>query len=152
MAPLLIGCDNAAVDLKKSIVAYLTEKGLPFEDVGVLETDDDTMYPMIAQKVAQKIQESNYEREGVLLCGTGIGMAIAANKFKGIYAAVCHDPFSAERARKSNNTNIITMGARVIGQELAKKILEEWLNSKYVVSSSTPKVNTIAAFESENFK
>jgi ribose 5-phosphate isomerase B len=101
--------------------------------------------------VAEKIVASNYEKEGILICGTGIGMAITANKFRGIYAAVCHDSYSAERARLSNNSNVLCMGARIIGPELAKKILREWLNLEFKGGRSLPKVQRIAAIEQENY-
>ena len=149
---LVIGCDNAALALKKIIFEMLDDNGVPYTDVGVFDSQDATMYPDVAKKVATAIIESGYKKEGMLFCGTGIGMAIAANKFRGIYAAVCHDTFSAERARLSNDTNVLTMGARVIGPELAKRIVREWLSLEFKESSSTPKVNRIREFESVNFK
>jgi ribose 5-phosphate isomerase B len=102
--------------------------------------------------VCNEIQDSNYEKDGILICGTGIGMAMSANKFKGIRAAVCHDNFSAERAKLSNDANVLCMGERVIGPELAKKITKEWLSLKFVDGSSTPKVNAIKEIEKQNFK
>ena len=93
--------------------------------------DDQTEYPVVAQRAMEKIIASNYSKEGILICGTGIGMAITANKFPGIYAAVCHDNYSAERARLSNNSNVLCMGARIIGPELAKKVLREWLSLEF---------------------
>jgi ribose 5-phosphate isomerase B len=152
MKEIVIGCDNAAVELKNIIIKLLEELGVKYEDVGVVSTLEDIMYPLIAERVCKKIMESNYEKEGILVCGTGIGMAIAANKFPGIYAAVCHDAFSAERARLSNDTNIMTMGARVIGPELAKKLVREWLSLEFKPGSSTPKVEAIKNFEKDNFK
>lgn len=148
----VIGCDNAAVGLKRQLIGLLEELGHSYEDVGVGPEGDETIYPSIAEAVARRIMESNYEKEGILICGTGIGMAITANKFPGIYAAVCHDNFSAERARLSNNTNVICMGARVIGPELAKKILREWLSLEFQGGRSLPKVSRIEEIESEMFR
>ncbi len=144
---LVIGCDNAAVELKQEIIAILKDKNLPFEDLGVFDAADETMYPEVAERVCKKIIESGYRKEGVLICGTGIGMAITANKFPGIYAAVCHDIYSAERARLSNNTNVICMGARVIGPELAKKVFLEWLSLEFQGGRSLPKVQKIKEIE-----
>lgn len=152
MKELIVGCDNAAIELKKTIMSMLDENGIAYTDIGVNNPIDSTMYPDIAKKAAEMIIASGYKKEGILLCGTGIGMAIAANKFKGIYAAACHDIFSAERARLSNDTNVITMGARVIGSELAKKILKEWLSLEFIDSGSTAKVKRIMEFETLNFK
>ncbi len=152
MKTIVIGCDNAAVELKKQIISVLEKKGIPYEDIGVASAEDEKIYPMVAKELAQKIIESSYSKEGILLCGTGIGMAIAANKFPGIYAAVCHDSYSAERARLSNNANVMTMGARIIGPELAKKIVKEWLELEFKPGSSTPKVEKIVEFEKENMK
>jgi ribose 5-phosphate isomerase B len=152
MKKLIIGCDNAAVDLKKTIIGFLESKGYEVEDVGVSSAGENTYYPLIAQKLCKKIAESGYQTEGILICGTGIGMAMAANKCKGIRAAVCHDNYSAERAKLSNKSNVLCMGARIIGPELAKKIVGEWMSLKFVDGNSTPKVNAIIEIERQNFK
>lgn len=147
---IVIGCDNAAVDLKKEIIALLESKGIEVQDVGVNSTDDNTYYPLIAKKVCEQIIASDYTKDGILVCGTGIGMAITANKFKGIRAAVCHDNFSAERSRLSNDANVLCMGARVIGSELAKKITKEWIELEFVDGGSTPKVKAIKDIDAAN--
>lgn len=149
---IYIGCDNAAVDLKNTIKKLIDSMGIEVEDVGVDSTSDMTEYPHVAEKVALKVIESGYKDNGVLICGTGIGMAISANKFKGIRAAVCHDNFSAERAKLSNDANVLCMGARVIGAELAQKITKEWLSLEFKDGSSTPKVNAIKKLDEKNFK
>jgi ribose 5-phosphate isomerase B len=149
---LVIGCDNAAVGLMKEIKDYLTTLGISFQDLGAQSNEDDTPYPDVAQKVVDEIQHSNYKKEGILICGTGIGMSITANKNPGIYAAVCHDTYSAERARLSNNTNILCMGARVVGPELAKKIVKEWLDLEFKGGRSLSKVQIIEKIERQNFK
>ena len=104
------------------------------------------MYPDIAVKVAYEIANKAAER-GILCCGTGIGMAMTANKFPGIRAAQCHDTYSAERAVKSNNAQIITMGARVIGIELAKSIVRTFLCAEFIDGPSTPKVNKMSEYD-----
>jgi len=149
---IVIGCDNAAVRMKNELINFLKEKGITIEDMGCNTTDDLTYYPGIAKRVCERIIESGYTKRGILLCGTGIGMAITANKFKGIRAAVCHDNYSAERSVLSNNGNVICMGARVIGTELAKKIVGEWITLEFKDGRSTPKVQEIIDIEQENFK
>jgi ribose 5-phosphate isomerase B len=149
---LVLGCDNAAVGLMREIRNFLDEQSIPYTFVGVETENDATYYPLVAQKVAQQIIDSNYQKEGLLICGTGIGMSITANKFPGIYAAVCHDNYSAERARLSNNSNVICMGARVIGPELAKKILAEWLSLEFKGGRSQSKIDTIKNIEEQTFK
>ena len=152
MRTIVIGCDNAAVNLKSKLVSFMESKGVNVEDVGCFTPDDSTYYPYIAEKVCNKIIESDYKKHGVLICGTGLGMAITANKFKGIRAGVCHDPYSAERLKLSNNGNVLCMGERVIGHELAKKIVGEWITLEFKDGRSTPKVQEIIDIENENFK
>jgi ribose 5-phosphate isomerase B len=151
---LAIGCDNAAIELKTNIKKYLeSSRKIEFEDVGVFNSNDSIYYPEVAEKVVKIIQDSNNDvHYGILFCGTGIGMALSANKFKGIRAAVCHDIYSAERAKKSNNTNVLTMGARIIGPILAQKLVDMWLDSEYTGDRSAPKVKIIDEFEEKNFK
>lgn len=152
MKTIVIGCDNAAVELKDAVKAFIKKIGYPVEDIGCITAEDQTYYPYIAEKLCNNIIESGYEKEGILICGTGIGMAMTANKCKGIRAAVCHDNYSAERAKLSNNGNVLCMGARVIGVELAKKITEEWLSLSFVDGGSTPKVAAIKEIEDRFFK
>lgn len=144
---IAIGCDDAAIEMKECLKAHLAIKGIPFFDYGV-DPENAVMYPDIAKTVSLAVSEGKHER-GIILCGTGIGMSIVANKIPGIRAALCHDTFSAERARKSNDAQIITMGARVIGHELAKKIIDTWLDSEFTDGPSTPKVNRIKEIEKE---
>jgi ribose 5-phosphate isomerase B len=149
---IVIGCDNAAVDLKGVIVALLRKKGIEYEDCGCDNKEDETFYPLVAKRVCGKIIESGCEKRGILICGTGIGMCVSANKFRGIRAAVCHDMYSAQRSVLSNRANVLCLGARVIGTELAKMIVEEWLPLKFVDSPSTPKVEAIIGIETANMK
>lgn len=152
MKTIVIGCDNAAVPLKNTVMEFLKEKGVTVENVGCDSSEDPTYYPYIAERVCQKIIDSGFEKNGILICGTGIGMAMTANKFKGIRAAVCHDNFSAERSKLSNNANVLCMGERVIGHELAKKIVGEWITLTFKDGSSTPKVQAILEIEGKNMK
>ncbi|GHS93686.1 ribose-5-phosphate isomerase [Synergistales bacterium] len=152
MKSYVIGCDNAAVGLKNTLREFLVALGYSVEDVGCDSTDDSTAYPYIAKRVCDKIIESNYEKNGLLICGTGLGVAMCANKFKGIRAGVCHDSFSAERLALSNNGNVICFGARIIGAELAKKILKEFVGLTFKDGFSTPKVAAIGELELENLK
>ena len=142
---IALGCDEAGFELKQILKQALVDRGLDVEDFGTYDTRP-VLYPDIAFAAAQSIVDGRNDR-AVLLCGTGIGMAISANKVPGIRAAQCHDTYSAERARKSNDAQVITMGARVIGPELAKTILQAWLASEFEPERSGPKVARIKAFE-----
>jgi ribose 5-phosphate isomerase B len=133
-----IGADEAAFDLKEILKAYLEGKGVEVVDYGAFDRNP-VLYPDVAVKVAEAVAEGKHPR-GILMCGTGIGMAISANKVPGIRAANCHDTYSAQRARKSNDAQILTMGARVIGPELAKTIVDAWLASEFEGGGSTAKV------------
>lgn len=152
MRTIVIGCDNAAVHLKNELMDFMEKKGYAVENMGCDSTEDSTYYPYVAEKVCQEIINSGYQKHGVLICGTGLGMAMTANKFKGIRAGVCHDIFSAERLKLSNDGNVICMGERVIGTELAKRILEKWLELDFVDCASTSKVEAIKEIEGENLK
>jgi ribose 5-phosphate isomerase B len=142
---IAIGCDEAAYDLKETLKKTLREAGHEVTDYGTHE-GTPVLYPDIAFAVAEGVAAGKHQR-AVLLCGTGIGMAISANKVPGIRAAQAHDTYSAERARKSNDAQIITMGARVVGPELAKSILAAWLASEYEGGRSAPKVDRIVEYE-----
>lgn len=149
---IVIGCDNAAVSMKNMLINFLTNKGITVENMGCDSPDDPTNYPSIAKRVCERIIESNYTKKGILVCGTGIGMCITANKFYGIRAAVCHENYSAERSVLSNNCNVLCMGERVIGHELAKKVVGEWITLEFKDGRSTPKVQEIMNIERENLK
>lgn len=144
---LAIGCDEAAYALKVEIMKHLDEIGVEYVDFGA-NAGEVVLYPDVAKKVAEEVAAGNFER-GILVCGTGIGMAITANKVPGIRAAVCHDPFSTERSRKSNNAQIMCMGERVIGVELAKYLVDIWLKCDFSGGGSTPKVERIMEIERE---
>jgi ribose 5-phosphate isomerase B len=148
---VVIDCDDAAIELKKTIVAHLEKNGIDAVDLDYLGSHPGAYYPEIGYNLARKIQDGAYQR-GILICGTGLGMAMIANKVKGVYAGVCHDVFSAERLRKSNNAQILTMGARVIGPELAKTIVSAWLVSEFQGGGSQPKVDQMHALERQSFE
>ena len=142
---IAIGCDEAAFDLKETLRQTLQQLGHEVEDYGTHDAQP-VLYPDIGYAVASAVAQGRHER-GVLLCGTGIGMAITANKVPGVRAAQAHDTYSAERAMKSNDARILAMGARVVGPELAKSILQAWLASEFEAGRSGPKVDRIKHYE-----
>ena len=144
-----IDCDDAAVELKKEIVRHLREKGVDVTDLDALGRGKAD-YPEIGFALARRIQAGEYDR-GILMCGTGLGMAMIANKVEGVYAGTAHDTYSAERLRKSNDAQVLTMGARVIGPELAKSIVDAWLPSDFQGGRSQPKVDKMRELERKSF-
>lgn len=131
-----IGCDPNAANLKDLIIVQLNELGYIVKDFG----SNDPIYARVAFAVGEAVAANEYDR-GILLCGTGIGMSIAANKVPGIYAALCSDTYSAERAIKSNNSNILTIGAFTTGTEVAKQIVKVWMEARWQTGTgSEPKV------------
>lgn len=148
---VVVAADNAGVDLKNLVRDQLRadERVSEVIDLGAASVDDDTAYPHFGLAAAEKIANGEADR-GILVCGTGIGMAISANKVTGIRATVAHDSYSAERSIKSNNCQIITFGARVIGPELAKKITHEWIGYAFdPTSASAAKVARITEYETQ---
>jgi ribose 5-phosphate isomerase B len=123
---IAIGCDENALDLKSALIDVLKAKGSDYKDFGVF-TKDPVDYPDVAKSLVLELQNGNFDR-GILVCGTGIGMAVCANKFKGIRAAVCHDLYSAQRAILSNDCQVLCMGSLIIGKSLAQEILKVWLD------------------------
>ncbi len=131
-----IGCDPNAAAIKEIIIAQLNEMGYTVKDFG----SDDPIYARVAFAVGEAVAAHEYDR-GILLCGTGIGMSIAANKVPGIYAALCSDTYSAERAIKSNNSNVLTIGAFTTGTEVARQIVKTWMEATWQSgTASEPKV------------
>ena len=148
MKKVAIGCDPNAAELKYVLKKHLEEMGYGTEDYG----SDDPVYANVAFAVAEAVASGKHDR-GVLLCGTGIGVCIAANKVPGAYAALCADAYSAERSRKSNNANIMTMGSQVVGPELAKSLLTIWMKSEYIPGGrSEPKVQRICDYARDHQK
>lgn len=151
MKKIAIGADDAAYAFRDVLVNYLTEHNIGIVDYSSDKRQHARYYPDVAHELAMAVKQGEHDR-GILICGTGIGMSIVANKVPGIRAALCHDTFSAERARKSNNAQIITLGARVIGPELAKKIIQAWLDAEYEGGTSTPKVERIDYYQNQHAK
>lgn len=147
MQRIAIGCDEAACGFRDTIKALLVQKGYQVEDFGTFD-DKPVLYPDIAVAVAEAVARGEFER-GILICGTGIGMAISANKVPGIRAAVCHDPFSTARSRKSNDAQIMCMGSRIIAPQLGCMLVEQWLACDFEGGGSTAKVERIKEYEKE---
>lgn len=139
---LAVGCDPNATELKEVIKAFLSQEGYEYEDFG----SDDPIYPNVAFKVGEAVAAGKFNR-GVLVCGTGIGMSIAANKVPGVYATILADAYSAERAVKSNNVNVATFGAQTMGTHVVKALLKIWLEAEWEQGSrSEPKVQRIVDY------
>jgi len=148
MRPIAIGSDEAGFHLKEELRHYLETAGYEVTDYGCHSTDP-VDYPDVALEVATAVAAGRHDR-AVLICGTGIGMAIAANKVPGVYAANAHDPYSAARARMSNNAQVLSLGARVVGTELAKTLVDVWLKSEFAGGGSLRKVQKIQAAEARS--
>lgn len=142
---IAIGSDNLGLDLKNRIIEEISKKGYSFRDFGTYDKEP-VDYPDIALEVAKSIADGQYDR-GILICGTGIGMAISANKVKGVYAAVCHDIYSTQRSILSNNAQVMCLGALVIGPSTALSLVDMWLELRFVDSPSTKKIEKIKLIE-----
>ena len=147
MQPIAVGADEAGAPLKEHLAKYLEEHGYAIKDYGN-GTDQD--YPDVAAHVAEAVSNGEHDR-ALLVCGTGLGMAITANKIPGVRAVTAHDPYSAERARKSNDAQVLAMGSRVIAPEAAEKVLDHWLESEFQGGGSAPKVEKMADID-ERFR
>ena len=145
MKKLYIGCDHAALHMKNDLIGYLNDKGYEIEDVGPY-TPESVDYPVYAKKVCDKVLADKGSL-GILICGTGIGMSIAANKVKGIRAAAVSEVFSAIMTRKHNDANVLCMGARVIGIETAKMIADGFLEAEYEGGRHQKRVDMITDLE-----
>ena len=142
---LAVGSDHAAYEFKLEILRYLDELGIEYEDFGTHGTERAD-YPIYGEKVAKKVASGEFVK-GLLFCGSGIGISISANKVKGIRAVVCSEPYSAKLSRMHNDTNILCMGARVVGIDLAKMILDEWLKAEFEGGRHAMRVEQIAQIE-----
>ena len=138
---IAIGSDHGGFDYKASIIKALQVKGYDVVDMGTY-SPESCDYPIIAKKVARAVAKGDFEK-GILVCGTGIGMSMAANKVKGIRAAVCGDTFSARATRAHNNANILCLGQRVVGEGLALDIVDIWLTTKFEGGRHERRVNMI---------
>lgn len=126
---IVIGCDHAAYEMKEKLKAFLHRRGLTVEDVGT-HGNASVDYPLYGRKVAQKVANGGGSR-GILLCGTGLGMSMVANRVPGVRAALCHDLFDAIMSRRHNDANILVLGGRVTGETLAEEIVKTWLDTPF---------------------
>jgi ribose 5-phosphate isomerase B len=127
--PVIIGCDHAAVELKHTIIKFLETQDIEVTDAGT-NGSQSVDYPDIGHEVARRVARGEFKR-GVLICGTGLGMSMAANRHQGIRAALCHDLFAATLSRRHNNANILVLGGRVIGDVLACEVVRTWLDTPF---------------------
>ncbi len=145
---IAIGCDHRGLDLKQFIIGLLTEAGHSYEDFGCYTTEP-VDYPDVARKVSGAVAKGSFDR-GILICGTGIGMCIAANKVRGIRAAMCYDTFCARRARQHNDANVLCLGADGgQGQDTIREIVETFLASEFEGGRHQRRLNKIKDIESE---
>ncbi len=142
---IVIASDHGGLDMKRAICDLLTQKGVAFKNLGT-DSGDSVDYPDYAAKVASAIVSGD-AKEGILICGTGIGMSIAANKFPGIRAALVHDEFTAQMSREHNNANILVMGGRILSEDVGKKLVEIWLDSDYEGGRHQNRLDKIAELE-----
>ena len=145
-----VGSDHGGYALKVHIIKYLEDNNIPYKDYGCFDASS-VDYPDYALKVAEAVAAGEAEK-GILICGTGIGVSIAANKVPGIRAALCHDCFSAQATREHNDSNILTMGERVIGPGLAVKITDIWLHTEFQGGRHATRVNKISQIEEKYLK
>ena len=144
---LVIASDHGGFALKQELMEHLRARGVEFEDIGTY-SEESCDYPVYAEKAARGVAEGKYEK-GILVCGTGIGMSLAANKIKGIRCAVLSDCFSAEMCRAHNDANMMSLGARVTGIELAKRMVDIFLDTDFLGGKHAVRVDMITALETK---
>ena len=147
MERIAIGSDHGGFRLKEEVKAYLVKQGYTVQDMGT-STEESVDYPDFAAAVARAVQQMRVEL-GILICGTGIGMAITANKFRGIRAAVVHDAYTAAMSRRHNDANVITFGGRVVGAGVAFSIVDAWLGNQFEGGRHSRRLDKIRVFERE---
>ena len=140
-----LGADHAGVGLKEVLRRFLEERGVAVIDLGT-HSEDSVDYPVYAQRVAEAVTQGHAD-QGLLVCGTGVGVGIAANKFRGVRAAMVSEPASARLAREHNNANILCLGSRIVGVELAKQILDAWLAASFQNGRHQRRLNQISEIE-----
>ena len=148
MNKIIIGCDHGGLELKNEIIAHLNKGGVETVDIGTY-TADSCNYPDYARALCERIQSGEFER-GILVCGTGIGMSIAANKHNGIRAACCSDTFSARMTRMHNDANVLCLGGRVVGVGLACDMVDLFVNTEFEGGRHTTRVGMLADIEKDN--
>lgn len=146
---IAIGCDHGGLAIKNAVINYMKENGIEYKDYGCY-TDESVDYPSYAYQVAKSVADGNAEL-GIICCGTGIGVSMAANKVKGIRAAVCTDEFCAEMTRRHNNANILCMGGRVIDEDKAVKLASIFLNTPFDGGRHEKRVDMIMQIENGSF-
>ena len=142
-----IGNDHSAVEMKREVMKFLQDLGYEVVNYGT-DSTESCNYPVYGEKVARAVVAKEVDL-GIVICGTGVGISLAANKVKGIRAVVCSEPYSARLSRQHNNTNILAFGARVIGIEMAKMIVDEWLSAEFLGGRHQRRVDMIMAIEKE---
>ena len=142
---MAIACDHSALELKAEVMNLLAARGIEYEDFGTYTTDS-CHYPIFGARAAQAVADGRCDL-GIVICGTGIGISMAANKIKGIHCALCSDTFSAKMTRIHNNSNMLALGARVIGVELAKEIVNAWLDAEFEGGRHQVRIDMITALE-----
>ncbi len=148
MNKIIIGCDHGGFELKNEVIAHLTKRGVEVTDVGTYSTDSCN-YPDYARAACQRIQSGEFER-GILICGTGIGISIAANKHNGIRAACCSDTFSARMTRLHNNANVLCLGGRVVGAGLACDMVDLFIDTEFEGGRHQARVDLLTDIEKDN--
>ena len=142
---IVIASDHGGLELKRELMEHLRERNVEFEDIGTY-TPESCNYPEYAEKAARGVADGTYEK-GILVCGTGIGMSLAANKVRGIRCALCSDCFSAEMCRAHNDANMLALGGRVLGPELAKRIVDLFLDTEFLGGRHANRVAMVMALE-----
>lgn len=146
---IAIGCDHAGVELKKEIISLLNNLRIDYIDFGT-DRSESVDYPDFGEKVSLAVSKGEIER-GILICGTGIGMSIVANKFPGIRASLCNELFTAKMSRRHNDANILVLGGRVVGSDLAKEIVQTWVSTPFEGERHCRRLDKITRIE-ENLK
>ena len=147
---IAIGADHGGYELKEAVKKYLDEKGIEYKDFGTF-SEESVDYPDYALKVAESVASGEFDK-GILLCGTGVGISIAANKVPGIRAANVSDAFSARYSKEHNNANVLCMGGRVVGPGLATLLVDEWLNAEFQGGRHQKRLDKIADIEKKYSK
>lgn len=147
---IVVGSDHGGFELKEAVKSLLEERGIPVLDMGT-NNGDSVDYPDFGEKVARKVSRGEAEK-GVLVCGTGIGMSIVANKFPGVRAALAADPYMAKMAKQHNNANILVLGGRVIDEDEAREMVATWLDSAFEGGRHQGRLDKIAALEKELYR
>ena len=143
-----IANDHSAVEMKNMVVDYLVEKGFEVVNYGT-DSHESCHYPMYGEILGKAVAAGDVDR-GIAICGTGLGISLAANKVKGVRAALCSEPYTAKMSREHNNANILAFGARVIGIEMAKMIIDEWFAAEFLGGRHEERVNMIMEIEKNN--